>query len=52
MRGMYSNVYNAGLILAKNNHGPEYVGKYQIPPVRGEDLVSLRQWSDVVFLDW
>ncbi|KAK3711897.1 hypothetical protein LTR37_009415 [Vermiconidia calcicola] len=51
-QGRYQNHYNPGAILAKFNFSPEYKGKSQIPPVRGEDLIPLRQWSDVTFLQW
>ncbi|KAK3702099.1 hypothetical protein LTR37_015074 [Vermiconidia calcicola] len=51
-QGRYQNLYNPQAILAKFNFSPEYKGKDQIPPVRGADLIQLRQWSDVTFLQW
>ncbi|KAJ5638650.1 hypothetical protein N7528_001040 [Penicillium herquei] len=51
---MYSNVFYVdqghGLIVADENFSP----KSRAPEFEGKDIpyVKLRQWSDVVFLDW
>lgn len=52
----YNNKYNAGLITAQENEGPLYTGldKRNKPPVTGDPrpFPNLRQWSDVVFLEY
>jgi len=52
----YDNFYNTGdrahAIVANTNWGPATWGGMQVPPVTGTDLIPIRQWSDVVFLDY
>ena len=49
----YSNLYNrGGLIVAKSNYGPDHEGAKRNPPIASEDIVPLKQWSDVTFLQW
>lgn len=50
--GSYRNIFNPKVILAPFNFGPDYMGRAETPPVTGTDVVPLKQWSDVVFLQW
>lgn len=54
--GEYMNVFNLGrqkgAILGDMNYGPDIEGAKQDPPVTGSSVVPLKQWSDVVFLQW
>ena len=54
--GSYINVFSTGdakgAVIADTNFSPASSGERQEPPIVGADIVPLKQWSDIVFLQW
>ncbi|KAI5368086.1 hypothetical protein Slin15195_G032200 [Septoria linicola] len=44
--------YDSGVIIAEDNYGPVFMNTLQPRPKAKDRIVPLRQWSDVIFLQW
>lgn len=44
--------YDSGVIIAEDNYGPIFMNTLQPRPKAKDRIVPLRQWSDVIFLQW
>lgn len=51
-QAQYNNVYSREIIIAEASYGPDYQGKFEKPPVTGDEIIPLKQWSDVTFLEY
>lgn len=48
--GFYTCVFNPSLIILQNGEGPDTMGFDD--GITGADVIPLKHWSDVVFLQW
>ncbi|KAI7314535.1 hypothetical protein KC326_g5001 [Hortaea werneckii] len=50
--GRYQNIYCKGAIIADFNFGPDNRGGRKSPPMVASEIVPLKQWSDVTFIQY
>ncbi|KAI7331134.1 hypothetical protein KC315_g5313 [Hortaea werneckii] len=50
--GRYNNIYCKEIIIGDFNFGPDTMGGRKSPPMVGTEIVPLKQWSDVTFLQY
>ncbi|KAI7283495.1 hypothetical protein KC345_g2944 [Hortaea werneckii] len=48
----YNNIYCKQIIIGDFNFGPDTMGGRKSPPMVGAEVVPLKQWSDVTFLQY
>ncbi|GAB1735597.1 hypothetical protein NU219Hw_g4173t1 [Hortaea werneckii] len=48
----YQNIYSKEMIIADYNFGPDNMGGRKSPPMVASEIVPLKQWSDVAFLQY
>ncbi|KAI6866265.1 hypothetical protein KC343_g1388 [Hortaea werneckii] len=48
----YNNIYCKQIIIGDFNFGPDTMGGRKSPPMVGAEIVPLKQWSDVTFLQY
>ncbi|RMZ01279.1 hypothetical protein D0864_03496 [Hortaea werneckii] len=48
----YNNIYCKQIIIDDFNFGPDTMGRRKSPPMVGAEIVPLKQWSDVTFLQY
>ena len=48
----YNNIYCKEIIIGDFNFGPDTMGGRKSPPMVGTEIVPLKQWSDVTFLQY
>ena len=49
---MYENIYCKEMIIADHNFGPDHRGGEKSPPMVGSEIIPLKQWSDVTFIQY
>lgn len=49
---VYENIYCKGMIIADHNFGPDNMGGRESPPMAASEIVPLKQWSDVTFIQY
>ncbi|KAI7539437.1 hypothetical protein KC331_g9757 [Hortaea werneckii] len=49
---MYENIYCKEIIIADHNFGPDNRGGEKSPPMVGSEIIPLKQWSDVTFIQY
>ncbi|KAI7332510.1 hypothetical protein KC315_g4632 [Hortaea werneckii] len=49
---VYENIYCKEMIIADHNFGPDNMGGKKSPPMVASEIVPLKQWSDVTFIQY